>query len=217
MRQFYSLGWCPGTGGGISIRDGDTIYLSPSGVQKERLRPEQMFAIDSSTFEFRPLSEQNPATSSMKPSQCWHLFELAFKFRNAGAVVHSHGIETVLAGKLFEGQPTFVVKDLEMIKGLRNGEGKAYQNDEVLAIPIIENTRREGDLVVSMQAAMLAYPDAPAVLVRNHGLYVWGKDWKEAKCQAECLHYLMKLLCEMQKLMPVINVDNKLDKESKID
>ena len=29
-RQFYFQGWCTGTGGGISVRDGDRIYIAPS-------------------------------------------------------------------------------------------------------------------------------------------------------------------------------------------
>lgn len=37
-RQFYDLGWVTGTGGGISIRNSDGIYIAPSGVQKERMQ-----------------------------------------------------------------------------------------------------------------------------------------------------------------------------------
>ncbi|KAK3731129.1 hypothetical protein QZH41_006398 [Actinostola sp. cb2023] len=36
-RQFYDLGWVTGTGGGITIKYGDEIYIAPSGVQKERI------------------------------------------------------------------------------------------------------------------------------------------------------------------------------------
>lgn len=38
LKQFYSIGWCSGTGGGISIRLGNEIYIAPSGVQKERVK-----------------------------------------------------------------------------------------------------------------------------------------------------------------------------------
>lgn len=37
--QFYTLGWVTGTGGGITIRTTDRIYIAPSGVQKERMKP----------------------------------------------------------------------------------------------------------------------------------------------------------------------------------
>ncbi|ONH65521.1 Methylthioribulose-1-phosphate dehydratase [Cyberlindnera fabianii] len=33
-RLFYSNGWVTGTGGGISIRSSNLIYIAPSGVQK---------------------------------------------------------------------------------------------------------------------------------------------------------------------------------------
>lgn len=32
---FYEKDWVTGTGGGMSIRDENTVYLAPSGVQKE--------------------------------------------------------------------------------------------------------------------------------------------------------------------------------------
>lgn len=34
-RLFYDKDWVTGTGGGMSIRDKDLVYLAPSGVQKE--------------------------------------------------------------------------------------------------------------------------------------------------------------------------------------
>ncbi|HXL72532.1 MAG TPA: class II aldolase/adducin family protein, partial [bacterium] len=45
-RNFYNLGWASGTGGGISIKEGGKIYMAPSGVQKERLKPEDIFVLD---------------------------------------------------------------------------------------------------------------------------------------------------------------------------
>ena len=39
--QFYHLGWVTGTGGGISIKHNNEYYIAPSGVQKERMQPNQ--------------------------------------------------------------------------------------------------------------------------------------------------------------------------------
>lgn len=45
-RQFYVDGWVTGTGGSICIRFGNRIFMTPSGVQKERIQPEDLFVID---------------------------------------------------------------------------------------------------------------------------------------------------------------------------
>ena len=55
--------------------------------------------------------------------------------------------------------------------------------DDTIVIPIIENMPSESLLLPGMEAAMLDYPRAIAVLVRNHGLFVWGTTWQAAKIQ----------------------------------
>lgn len=45
-RKFYTLGWVTGTGGGVSIRRGEHIYIAPSGVQKELMQPSDIFVMD---------------------------------------------------------------------------------------------------------------------------------------------------------------------------
>src|SRR5579871_5253410 len=75
-RNFYQLGWASGTGGGISIKEGGKIYMAPSGVQKERLKPEDIFVLD---------AEGNVAEepgNGLKLSQCAPLFMHAYRIRN---------------------------------------------------------------------------------------------------------------------------------------
>ncbi|XP_012463714.1 probable bifunctional methylthioribulose-1-phosphate dehydratase/enolase-phosphatase E1 isoform X4 [Gossypium raimondii] len=74
---------------------------------------------------------------------------------------------------------------MEMIKGI---QGHGYYDE--LVIPIIENTAYENDLTDSLAKAIEVYPKTTAVLVRHHGIYVWGDSWISAKTQAECYHYL---------------------------
>jgi ribulose-5-phosphate 4-epimerase/fuculose-1-phosphate aldolase len=62
-----------------------------------------------------------------------------------------------------------------MIKGVRvGGMNEAHSYLDTLEVPIIDNTPHEEDLKDSMAEAMQRHPDAPAVLVRRHGIYVWG-------------------------------------------
>jgi len=188
-RRFYALGWASGTGGGISIRDGERIVMAPSGVQKELIAPEDLFVVD---LEGRVV--EAPRDPSLRLSACAPLFLHAFRKRGAGAVLHSHSLHAVLATLISRGQ-TFRATHLEMIKGL---EGHGY-HDEVV-IPILENVAHECDLADALGDAIDAYPRACAVLVRRHGVYVWGRDWRQAKTQAECLDYLFAAAVEVRRL-----------------
>ena len=71
---------------------------------------------------------------------------------------------------------------------------------DTMEIPIIENTAHEEDLKDTLEKAIHDWPDTCAVLVRRHGVYVWGKDVTQAKTQAESLDYLFQLAVEMHKM-----------------
>lgn len=84
-----------GTGGGISIRTGNLVYLAPSGVQKERIKPEHVFVLPypqaavptpGSKREFLRV----PTTKGLKESACTPLFWNAFRMKDAGACIHTH-------------------------------------------------------------------------------------------------------------------------------
>src|SRR5882762_7016347 len=84
-RELYRLGWATGTGGGICIREGELVTVAPSGVQKERMKPEQMF-----TLSIDGTIVGRPDDPSLRPSECSSLFMAAIRLRQAGAVIHSH-------------------------------------------------------------------------------------------------------------------------------
>jgi len=54
-----------GTGGGTSIKHHDHIFIAPSGVQKELMKPEDMFVMDYSTKSYlrRPKVENIAAST----------------------------------------------------------------------------------------------------------------------------------------------------------
>jgi methylthioribulose-1-phosphate dehydratase len=191
-RQFYDLGWVSGTGGGISIRGAEGIYIAPSGVQKERMRPEDIYLLDAQELDDARVVCA-PTDSSLKISECRPLFYNAYRLRNAGAVLHSHSIWSVLASRMFSNE--FVCQGLEMQKGLR-GVGCF----DTLRVPIIANTAREAELTASMAAAIEGYPQVDAVLVAGHGVYVWGATWAQAKTQAECYDFLFRAVVEAHRL-----------------
>jgi methylthioribulose-1-phosphate dehydratase len=68
-----------------------------------------------------------------------------------------------------------------------------------------------------MNQTMEDYPGTSAILVRRHGVYVWGETWQKAKTMTECYDYLFALAVEMKKcgLNPERNPDDKDKRRSK--
>ncbi|XP_010656980.1 probable bifunctional methylthioribulose-1-phosphate dehydratase/enolase-phosphatase E1 2 isoform X2 [Vitis vinifera] len=202
-RHMYTLGWFSGTGGSITIKVHDDsipkprqlVVISPSGVQKERMVPEDMYVLSSdgfilSTPPLKPYPHKPP-----KCTDCTPLFMKVYEMRDAGAVIHSHGMESCIVTMILPFSKEFRITHMEMIKGIK---GHGYHDE--LVVPIIENTAHEAELVESLTEAITAYPKTTAVLVRNHGVYVWGDSWISAKTQAECYHYLFDAAIKLHQL-----------------
>lgn len=215
-RLFYDNNWVTGTGGGISIRDteGDNknlVYIAPSGIQKERLNPWEMFVAE--LPEEKVLRTPNDAEYNKdykyKPSACTPLFMSCYQMREAGACIHTHSQNAVMCTLLWGDKVEFEISHIEQIKALPKLEvnestGKvekvgSMQYYDKLVIPIIENTPHEEDLTDSLQEAIRNYPGTSAVLVRRHGIYVWGENVWKAKVYNEAIDYLLQLAVLMKQ------------------
>ncbi|KAF7252130.1 Methylthioribulose-1-phosphate dehydratase [Varanus komodoensis] len=224
------------------------IYIAPSGVQKERIQPEDMFVCDMGE---RDISGP-PLHKKLKKSQCTPLFMNAYTMRGAGAVIHTHSKAAVMATLLYPGSE-FKITHQEMIKGIKKCTTGGYfrsktdiipclfkiygsrcivltisiesllkfldilqmslegveelshvshydvRYNDTLVVPIVENTPEEKDLKERMAQAMNEYPDSCAVLVRRHGVYVWGETWEKAKTMCECYDYLFDIAVQMKQ------------------
>ena len=151
----------------------------------------------------------------LKPSACTPLFMAAFE-RGAGCCIHTHSqwavLVTLLVERDFGKDACFEIEEIEQIKGISRGGAGSMEVAEggrklgnlgyfdTMKIPIIENTAHEEDLKDSLEAAIREWPETCAVLVKRHGVYIWGKNVTQAKTQAESLDYLFQLAVEMHKL-----------------
>lgn len=200
-KTFYYNNWVTGTGGGISIKlnDSSHVYIAPSGVQKEQLQPEDMFVMDLNTEKYLRAPEK------YKPSACTPLFLSCYKQRGAGAVIHTHSQHAVMCSLIFGNE--FRIANIEQIKAIPSGKKDGATGKDInlsffdtLVIPIIENTAHEEDLTEGLQEALAKYPAATAVIVRRHGIYVWGPSVDKAKVYNEAIDYLMELAVKMHQL-----------------
>lgn len=209
--HFYTLGWVTGTGGGASIRRGDKIYLAPTGVQKELIKPTDIFVLPSDCLKLQVADPKSRIShhdmpylrkpSHLRASACTPLFMTSFRLAGANCCIHTHSQWAVLATLLCGSGSVFEMSEIEQIKGIPAGRGKPNLGfHDTLRIPIIENTAREEDLTQYLERCMEQWPDTYAVLVRRHGIYVWGEDVAKAKTICESLDYLFQLAVEMHKL-----------------
>lgn len=222
-RLFYDNNWVTGTGGGISIRDVDgpnpnIVYIAPSGIQKERLNPKEMFVAElpdkivrspNEDSENGPLSADLAASFKYKPLACTPLFLSCYNMRDAGACIHTHSQNAVMATLIWEDKVEFSMSHIEQIKALPKlkldeHSGKvskvgSMEYFDTMVLPIIENTPHEEDLTSSLQEAITKYPGTTAVLVRRHGIYVWGENVWKAKVYNEAIDYLLELAIKMHQ------------------
>lgn len=190
LGEFYRRGWVSGTGGGIcGPADGGGLLLAPTGVHKERVTTEEFFTVDPA--DGRVL--RSPDRGDLRPSECNSIFCLTHRARGAWSVVHSHALAAVLAGDLAaaDGVDHLAIRDLEMLKGI-----PGVSNTDVHLVPVVRNTPREPELVGQLEAVFAdpRFVAARAIIVRDHGAYIWGDDVLEAKRHTEVYHFLFEAL-----------------------
>ena len=118
---------------------------------------------------------------------------------NVNAVIHSHDPNVVLASMLYKGSE-FRIKNQHMIKGIYNNvEKRPGYFDEELVVPIVENEREDYMLCDKVAKAIQKYPQCNAVILRHHGIHIFGSSWQQCKIMAEAYHYLMAMAVEMHK------------------
>eukprot|EP00916_Digyalum_oweni_P018535 GHVL01031029.1.p1 GENE.GHVL01031029.1~~GHVL01031029.1.p1 ORF type:complete len:266 (-),score=38.53 GHVL01031029.1:336-1133(-) len=188
-RLMYEKNWAVGSSGGVTVKTNGNIYIAPSGVQKELLKPEDIFVLDSGgEILHKP---------QLKISECAPIFLLIYQLKKAGCVYHFHSIHSLLVSVMDEANSrVFKVRGMEMLKGVRPG----MQWDDLLSIPIIENTPTEAELTPYFRKCLVDNPETNVVLVRRHGVYVWGENWEKTKIHAECLEYIFRASLEMKRL-----------------
>ncbi|KAL7538255.1 hypothetical protein ACHAXR_008396 [Thalassiosira sp. AJA248-18] len=195
---YYKAGWATGTGGGVSIRVGGPkenrpyrVFVAPSGVQKEDMVGDDVFELDMERNVVTP-----PKTPNLRQSACTPLWYVVYKHvPSAMCVIHTHSMHAQLATLLDPTEKSSVLRvtHLEMLKGVGN-----HSYDSILEIPIIDNRPSEDLLAAQLEEVILKYPKCNAVLVRRHGVYVWGDSWEQAKAQCESFDYLFESAVKMK-------------------
>jgi len=184
-RGFYARGWLLGTSGNLSAvvqREPLRLAMSPSGVDKGELRPEQLLSIDENA---RIVSAHQG-----KPSDESLLHLRIVKDRGAGAVLHTHSVWNTILSDQYAAVGGVSINGYEMLKGLQGVP--THEHTEFL--PIIENAQDMPALAESVGETLNKHPAAHGFLLRRHGLYSWGQTLAEAKRHIEILEFLLETI-----------------------
>jgi L-fuculose-phosphate aldolase len=160
-------GLAVGTAGNMSVRAGDTVAITPSGVSYAEMRPEDVCLVTLDGTE--PAGENLQTPSSETPM---HL--AIYAAAKAGAVVHTHSPEVIALSAAREELPAIHYA----ITGL---------GGPVRVAPYV----RFGSAGLAA-AAVTALDGRSAVILRNHGAVTYGRDLAQAYDRALLLEWLAR-------------------------
>lgn len=177
--RLASLGWMRATSGNLAVvlgRDPLRVAVTATGLDKGELTADDVVVVDE--------RGQALAGQVARPSVEAALHARVLSLSGAGASVHVHPVAAVVAGCRWPGG--IAVEGLEMLKAL----GRAAAGDRV-TIPVVDNS--QDMTVLGDRLAAVFDARVPAVVVAGHGLYVWGKDLRQARHHAEAVEWLLEV------------------------
>lgn len=167
-----------GNASGI-YRDDNLVVIKPSGVPYDELTPEMMVVVD---FDL------NIIEGKLKPSSdtATHI-ELYKAFNKIGGVVHTHSIYATAFADAGVSVPALGTTHADYFYGDIPCT-RELTKDEVDN----EYEKNTGKVIVDT-FKNINYMGIPAVLVKNHGPFTWGKDPYEAVYHAVVLETISNM------------------------
>jgi methylthioribulose-1-phosphate dehydratase len=153
------------------------VAMSPSGQDKSTLFPEAFIRVGADGRPFAP--------DVRKPSDETALHLSLYELTEVGAVCHGHPPHAVALS--LDHDHVITVRGIEMQKAFAGTTTHACER----RLPIIENSQDMTDLIRDL--AIHRVPEVPAVIVRGHGVYAWGRSPAEAGRHLETVEWLCRI------------------------
>ena len=188
IRQLHVRGHCPATSGNYSLRslvDPLQFFISESGIDKQSLQVENFVSVNT-------VGELHPHFAGRKSSDETGLHLMIYNKLEAGCVLHSHHVNTILFADLFSEVEAAWLENLELLKGLAG----VTTHEVRVPIPIFNNTQDISELVKKIEPIFGKYQHLHGFLLRGHGLTCWGENFQEAKRHLEVFEYIFSYYLE---------------------
>ena len=173
-------------------RENGLFVIKPSGVEYEKLTPEDMVVVD---------LEGNKVEGRYDPSSDTPTHtELYNRFPQIGGIVHTHSAWATSWAQAGRDIPCYGTTHADYFYG---------------AIPCVRNLTKEEIAEAFEKNTGVMFADeferqkidhtaVPAVLCRNHGVFAWGKDAAEAVHNAVVTEEVAKMAARSEFLNPDI-------------
>ena len=162
-----------GTSGNISVRLGDNIAITPSGVDYEALAPEDICVLT---------LDGTPVEGLQTPSTEVPMHTVVYQFTDAKAVVHTHPVYATVVGTLLPEIPRIHYM-LALLGGPVRVAPYAPFGTEKLA-----------------RNCIVAMKDRYGVLLQNHGATTYGDSLAKAYSRSLYLEWLCRIYCEARAI-----------------
>jgi L-fuculose-phosphate aldolase len=156
-----------GSAGNLSVRVGNLVVITPSGIDYDQIREESMCVVDPTGLQL---------AGDGRPSSEYQMHRRIYDTTPAGAVVHTHSMAAVAASTLCDELPAIHYAILR------------------LGGPTVRVARYEtfGSDALS-ESAGVALRDRYAALLQNHGAVAVGATLREAYGRAELVEWLAEV------------------------
>ena len=192
--KLYQRGWFPATSGNLSYKVHDKpLYfaITSSGKDKGTVSHEDVIFVDK---DAKPIEK-----TRLKPSAETKIHSKIYQKTDAGMIIHIHTVNNNFISEVYFDKGFVPIKNLEMIKALDIWKENAY-----IEIPIVENWFDLDKL--AEETGKVINPDISGVLIRNHGIYCWGRNEFEAKRHIEAFEFMFEYMKNLILLRGNINI-----------
>lgn len=152
--KLVDSGLVVGAGGNMSMRDGDDMYISPSGFDLKETTDSDWVKVNIATGEI--LSKLKPSSEVLMHLECFR------RNKNINAVLHAHPTYSIAVSSTGQDIPPMFPDFPAMVKKI------AYIDY------VIPTTHVIADAVAE------AVTDSQSIVLRNHGVLTVGATMKEA-------------------------------------
>ncbi|MGN8769731.1 methylthioribulose 1-phosphate dehydratase [Paenibacillus barengoltzii] len=196
--EFAARGWFPASSGSLSMRVG-------------RYKPDRfVFAITADETYWSELSAiPSPSVGALfvdaasapceptrlKPCSDAPIHARIYRMTGCGAIVHVHTTFNNVLSDYFAADGGVPLKGNELLKSLEIWETQAE-----VRVPILPNAAELPAILKQIPGSLDTR--VPALLLQNHGVYVWGTNIAEAKRHLEALEFMFEALYRSLLLPP---------------